>query len=175
MDVMIDIGTLGTGLDAAVIQLAAAKFNGAGIGDTFTTPLDPRGQLQKGRVFDWPTLSFWVQQPTCYQVWHEAVCSEKGVRDTLQEFNTWYCASPVEHVWAKPPTFDLMILEQVYRMYSVRVPWDHRAPRDVRTLMSLVPESCSVRRGTHIALEDVKDQCQSVINALTYLKGVSHE
>lgn len=175
MDVMIDIETLGTGLDATVIQLAAARFDINGVGETFTTPLNPQGQISKGRTWDFDTLLFWVQQPSCYQVWSEAVNADHNTKAVLQRFAEWYQAAPVEHVWAKPPTFDLMILEQVYRMYSVRVPWDHRAPRDVRTLMSLVPASCYVRRGTHIALEDVKDQCQSVINALTYLKGVSHE
>lgn len=171
MDVMVDIETLSTSADAIVIQLAAARFDDERIHDSFTTPLDPRGQLQKGREWDWNTVLWWVRQDNCFQVWNEALHADLGVRESLQKFSEWYHDVPVVSVWAKPPTFDLSILESLYRQYSIAVPWDHRAPRDVRTLMGLVPDSCHVRRGTHIALEDVKDQCLSVINAKQYLKG----
>lgn len=70
MDVMIDIETLGTGKDAAIIQIGAVAFEPVSGGKIynqemkiFSVMVDPADALANGATVTIETLRFWLNQP----------------------------------------------------------------------------------------------------------------
>ena len=173
--VMIDIETMSTSMKAAVLQIGAVKFDALGIHESMQVSLDPRGQIKDhARIMDMDTLVWWASKPSWHKVLVDGVCQLRIVRDVLGELNAFMHKMDTAEVrvWANSPTFDLAILRDLHKDYGLRTPWSFRNERDMRTLMSVVPNSCRVNRDLHVAVEDAKDQAQSVINAWQWLGGL---
>ena len=51
-DIMVDLETLGTGANSAIISIGACYFDEYGIGKTFYMPIDPRDSVQQGLEID---------------------------------------------------------------------------------------------------------------------------
>ena len=58
--------------------------------------------------------------------------------EVLTDF-TGFCSYDYE-IWGNSPRFDLGILQDAYRALNMKIPWDFRKERDVRTLVSFIPE-----------------------------------
>lgn len=89
----------------------------------------------------------------------------------------WACTTPTPCItdmtklrfWAHGPHFDEVILAACYRAVGQSVPWGHRAPRDVRTMLEAAgmdPKNDIPSYGVaHNALDDAKAQALAVIEA----------
>jgi len=184
-DVMLDLETIGIGRDAAVVQVAAVRFDPflqvegfAGLGAIST----PEGSFNR-RVslmspdlgsIDGPTLRFWLDQPerTRQQVFeHEG---SKELRTVLGEFAEWYRGA--ERCWACPPGFDVRILNEAYkRLGFEKSPIHFRHERDFRTLRWIgnnlkVAEPEFVGK-EHDALDDAHHQAGWAIQVLQRIHG----
>ena len=47
-------------------------------------------------------------------------------------------------IWAKPPSFDLIIIQHALKVMGVRVPWHFRDERCLRTLLGMTPKDASI-------------------------------
>jgi hypothetical protein len=63
-DVMVDIETLSTRLNAVVLSIGAVAFDPYSdqIGHSFSIQLDPQEQMEKGRHVDINTIKWWMGQ-----------------------------------------------------------------------------------------------------------------
>lgn len=141
MHLMIDLETLDTTPDCVVTQigwctfeLGASNFQAAGI---FYPDIEY--QINKGRKVSWSTLSWWFQQD-------EAARREMIQRDTnsldfvLRRFKDNFDWSSIKGVWGHGATFDISIMENLFRQFKESIPWSHKEVRDTRTLFMLAPD-----------------------------------
>lgn len=158
MRVMIDIETMGTGPQSAVVAIGACTFDGA---HTFYKDVDLQSCLDAGLRVDGSTIYWWLGQSEAARA---ALFNgrREPIATALSDLTHWWVTQqqsvdyePSE-VWAFPPSFDLVILENAYRALGESVPWNYRSPRCLRTLAALRPDVPKPEnKGTkHNALDD---------------------
>ena len=164
---MIDLETLGVEPDSVVVTLGAIKF------DPFTetephTPLYVRADIEEqtekfGRNIDDNTLAWWSKQPQTIQ--DEAFGDEherSSVKHILKKLNKW-CVG-LDYIWCQGPTFDFVILQDLYKNAETPVPWNYWQIRDSRTLFKMMPQDPrrAIQEQLHNALADCYYQAKCV-------------
>jgi hypothetical protein len=70
-----------------------------------------------------------------------------------------------DRIWAQGPLFDIMILENFYKMLGKPAPWQYWQIRDSRTIFDLGDDSAKTNNaGAHNALADSFCQAKAVQN-----------
>jgi exodeoxyribonuclease VIII len=154
MEIMIDIETLATSPDAAVLSIGACRFDrGTGaVSNPFLVSV-PRSYYEDGMqtefAVDPETCAWWDKQgdEAKKALGINTVATPYLAMDKLLE---WFADNEFERtfkfgrdaVWANPPQFDLTILRHLAkRTYGKEdVPWSHRQERDLRTIRALDQE-----------------------------------
>ena len=161
--VMIDLETMGTTPNAAIVSIGAVIFDpryNIVSKDTFYTELDWRNQ---GRHFEPSTREWWSKQSViAKQVLHRGTIS---LPDALEDLTFWLPDDV--RVWGNGPTFDISIPEDAFRQHKIDIPWKHWNIRDMRTAKDMFE---SQRGGlpmpklnnNHNALQDAINQAQAV-------------
>ena len=133
---MIDIETLATTPNALVLSIGAVCFNYEDkIGDSIY--LKPKFS-QQFRHIDPETLDWWKSQDD--ETYKEAFTKDSlrlDVLPTLTKLDNFIKDNNVTEIWANSPSFDLIILEDLYRDNNLNIPWSYRHSRDVRTLKAV--------------------------------------
>jgi len=189
MDIMLDLETLGKKPGAVVLSIGAIVFNMYGPPSlpappiTFYRNIDLFSSLMVGLKIDESTVDWWRTKDPQAQaaLLKGAVTPAQAVAD----FHSWHVGlNPTTseelqpRIWAKSPTFDCALWEAVCASVGKEVPWDFRAPRDVRTLFALAgfDEKSMTSKGMgftqHNALDDCSLQILQVQEAWRKLKGV---
>jgi len=188
-DVMVDIETLGTSPDAAIVQIAAVRFDpwaqGTGLVSspegTFNSHVRLTGEPSIDGRMDWDTVKFWLNQTKEAQqrVFQPEEPSEDNVLVAVSKFVGWLKEIPFRRVWANSPSFDLRLLKETYRRTSNPNLWPipYWAERDFRTLKNvgeILNVSPPLRVGVkHDARDDCFHQASHAIQILRALKPVS--
>ena len=133
---MIDIETLGTKPDAAVTQIGIVGFDPTT--KCISVPFSINVDIHDKSTIDQSTVFWWMQQD---EVARESVFAGKRVspKEGLEALSKFIADNSDEvvgyKVWSKPSTFDLVILESLYRNCGMQVPWAHWNTRCLRTLI----------------------------------------
>lgn len=163
-NIMIDLETLSTNTNAAIISIAAVEFNkkNGEIGDTFKTYVNADDWCKNGRHVDGETVLWWMEKdkelvgqygrkeaPTL----HEAL---KRLRKFYEEHSADGENAAV--VWGNGSTMDITILQSAYEHFGEKTPWAYWAVNDVRTIVSLNP---SIKQGMAFngSKHDPQDDC----------------
>lgn len=175
--VMLDIETLGQGPCAPVVQIGLVAFDPV-TGET-ARPLEVSVFPDFKRFEpDASTLVWWLKQG---REAREAVffggTEIVTVEDAARRVDAWFAWPFLDHekgvkVWAKPPSFDVVILENFLRVGGVDVPWKYHAPRCVRTLMELAGmrrEDAVKSELNHSAVHDAIAQAKTVVECYRIL------
>lgn len=164
---MIDLETLGVEPDSVVMTLGAIKF------DPFTdaephSPLYLRGDVEEqseqyGRSIDDNTLAWWATQPQ--EIQDEAFGDHDDrvtVQEMLRQLNKW-CVG-LDYIWCQGPTFDFVILQDLYKCAEKPAPWNYWQIRDSRTLFAMMPSDPrkAIQESLHNALADCFYQAKCV-------------
>lgn len=177
---MIDLETLSTLPDAAVVSIGVAIFNDDKVLDSVGWALDPKSV--HGHI-DPKTVNWWMQQE---QAAREYSFGGKYQSMTVGfELKTLLAKYDVKEVWSKDPHFDHIILSQWWdRVNTVEkfnlgdFPYHYRAPRSFRTL-----EAEAIRAGfdpaewaqwnyvAHNPVDDAVTQARAVIKMRQLLGG----
>lgn len=171
--VMIDLETLSTRKDAAVVQLAAVSFDPqtGEIFGRYKTAVLPR----EGEHIDVGTVAWWFQQSAASALGAALIgpgCLPLAA--ALVELQSFFDAEKPEAVWSHGSSFDVAIVEHHCARLGLAVPWTYKMPRDTRTLYALAPGGCppvevdSARK--HDALYDCEVQVEQVCGALRALR-----
>ncbi len=170
---MLDLETMGTSLNAAIISIGAVFFDPKTgvIGADFYYAIE-RISSERYGVVDESTKLWWSKQ----SVEAQAVLSDDDAIDLKQAlhlFAEWI--SQIENfksriVWGNGPSFDNVILGNAFRTLDLDCPWPHWGDRDVRTvvdmgrqLKSIDPKKSLPFDGVaHNALADAKHQARYV-------------
>lgn len=167
--VMIDLETLSTHNNAAIIEIGAVEFNKytGEVGEKFNVIIDPKDWCKNDRHVDGETIQWWFNQTN--EARKRFVTKQKYIeyctlKDALQRLRYFImdCDSVDEDknvvVWGNGATMDISILENAFNYFDIEVPWKYRAVNDVRTIVDLNPSikkncdfDCGVR---HSAIAD---------------------
>jgi len=168
---MIDLETLGTEPDSVILSIGGCKFdpNSNKIWDEFHLRLDVDEQSGRGRNINQDTIDWWQSKPS--EVIEAAFGPEGRVGiDEFLDFLKKWCVN-ADSYWAQGPTFDMVMLENLYKQYNKPYPWAFWKIRDSRTLFGIMPEDPrkAMNFAAHDALEDCKAQAQCVQQTLQQL------
>jgi hypothetical protein len=161
---MIDLETMAVSPNAVVLTLGAVHFNpyGTGYSDKIYFRINIDDQDALNREVDPLTIEWWSKQDPA--IMEEAFSSDNRVPlvDAINQFHkfAWGCSA----FWSHGATFDLVILENIYRQLNKPLPWNFWQLRDTRTLFDLGFDPDMPTGGKHDALEDAIRQSVGVQN-----------
>lgn len=160
---MLDLETLGTGPNAAIIAIGACQFDETTLGREFYRIVDLASAMDAGGVVDASTILWWMKQSD--EARGELLRKGTDIYDALQSFRAWILdLSPdgdVE-IWGNGATFDNVILRSAYTRLKMSAPWSYRGDRCFRTVRAEAPPvDTSGWGGTaHNALDDARFQAR---------------
>jgi exodeoxyribonuclease VIII len=177
-DIMIDLETLGTTADAAILSIGAVQFD-IEKGTTLLSNTFYRVvafDSQPNRTLSRDTLAWWMEQsPEAAKVLtHQP---KSTLIDVLREFSAWAHQIGSVTAWSNGADFDLPMLSHAFEQCGVRPAWAPYNGRCYRTYKNL-PGARNVkvlRRGEHHnALDDAVYQAEHVcaIHAALFMSAV---
>jgi len=166
-DIMIDLETMSTAPDAAIVSIGAVEMRADGFGETFYRVVDLESSRAYGGRIDSETILWWMRQGTEAKA---AFASEEKLQRShvcsmLSDLHAW-CnrLGPIEErlLWSNGADFDLPILASAKIRLGQDPLWHHWNSRCFRTLKNLHREVKAPERiGTdHNALSDAINQAR---------------
>ena len=160
MNMMIDVETLSTKNNAVVISVGVVVFD-TDITSTFGAVIsDPDVQADYGAHVQPSTALWWMKQSE--EARHQFKQSGIATVDILNQISFLYTTMKCTTVWSYGSSFDICVMENLYKLFGIQVPWTYKNVRCCRTLVSLFPhmqrEDPEVR---HNALDDAIAQAKT--------------
>lgn len=173
-DIMIDLETLATSTDAAILTIGAVKFDPFGSEvkepamDSFYVKVDIDSCHELGLATSDDTLEWWSRQSKEAQ---DAAFDPTGRIPITEAFHQLYkfCWG-AKRVWSNGASFDIVICETVFRKINKAVPWKFWEIRDVRTAFDLGINPQRPPVTAHHALEDAWNQAVGIQNVYNTLR-----
>ena len=169
MHLMIDLETLATTPDAAVLTIGACKFDPKAkeIHSTFYERIILETQEGYKRIINEDTLAWWSQQDK--QIQEDAFGEGDDridLKDAMKKLYTFGLGTT--NVWSHGSIFDVVIIEDICRSFQQAVTLKFWEVRDTRTLFDLAKVDVRIE-GKHNALTDAVAQAQAVQKAYSIL------
>ena len=171
--ISIDLETLGTNVDSAIVQIGACIYDTEEdkVVDTFNAvisyPENDHINVTSG------TLKFWLHQMHINPEAVAKVFYSPATTSLLEAFNRLFefvksNNKAAERVYANGTKFDLGMLEYQFKQNGIVVPWAHNADRCMRTLRDIVGhiEFDAPNLVPHDALSDAIWQAMYITRAL---------
>ena len=158
--VMLDLETMGNGINAAIIAIGAVHFDAGKILDEFYTVVDLKSAVDAGLEIDASTVIWWMKQSddARRQFERDGVPLVKA----LEQFAEWIGKDA--EVWGNGVAFDNAILSNAYRKCGMKQPWTFWNDRCYRTVKSMYPDVKMERQGVyHKAVDDAKSQAEHLM------------
>ena len=168
-EVMLDLETMGTGPDAAIVAVGAIEFDVTtrSLGRDFYRVVSLESAVAAGGVMDAGTVMWWLRQDEAAR---KALCGDaRPLRNVLIDFADWLAQVGKDvRVWGNGAAFDNVILSQAYKRAGLERPWFYCNDRCYRTVKALRPEIAPVEhKGTkHNALADATTQALHLMRLL---------
>ena len=129
-DIMLDLETLGTSNNAAIVAIGAVAFN-ARTDDppraSFYAQIDIQSNLDAGRTVTGSTIKWWMEQSDAARKATFGGLSDAPLKETLETFNLFLKAQPGDlALWGNGATFDNVILRSAYNAVGVIPAWHYR-------------------------------------------------
>jgi oligoribonuclease (3'-5' exoribonuclease) len=172
---MVDIETLGTGIDAPVFQIAATAFN-ITTGEIISS-FDELIDVKSFKNIDGNTLLWWLETNTelLKKLATESTKSKKTEKKIFSEFFDWISAfvdkfgQEKVFLWGNGILFDNRILKEKAIILGLDYPIFYRNDRDLRTLIELA----SFKLG--ISTDEFKSLVPFIGTAHNAIKDVDHQ
>lgn len=170
--VMVDLETMGTGTDAAIIAIGAVEFNPYAepgedvLGRAYYANVNLQSSIDAGLTVDGDTVMWWLQQEDAARLALRA--EPRDIAVVICEFSQWYQDTGAEYVWARGIDFDIAILKTTMRKLHLRQPFVYNASTDSRTVFRALSfdEKALPPIGTaHNALDDARFEAVAVTKA----------
>lgn len=166
MNLMLDLETYATTMDACVMTIGAVVFDKSGKEiDCFYRRIDGESCDRLGLTRDQKTINFWAQQsgPSKFEL--ETTINRMDIADVIREFTQFWYDNKCEFLWCNGANFDEPILSTIYHKLGVEKPWRFFNVRCVRTLYSIAGfRSSDFGPVGHHALEDCRKQVRGVVS-----------
>jgi len=138
MKIMLDLETLSTKSNAAIVAIGATAFTETEVsGEKFYCVVAPESCEELGLHISGSTFAWWCQQSDAAR----AMFADKTaltLPDALTRFHSWYRNMRGEEMWGNGADFDCVILGSAYGAAKIAKPWSYSKNRCFRTLKSRV-------------------------------------
>lgn len=165
-DIMLDLETMSTKPNAAIIAIGAVAFNESGIVDKFYIQVRLSSCKELGLDIDPNTIIWWMKQGDEARSKFFDNGSALDLISALDSFSEFY----LKHggaIWGNGATFDNVILRSAYEAVGQDAPWPFWVDSCYRTLKNMNPFIELKRVGTHHnALDDAETQAIHLIEIL---------
>jgi hypothetical protein len=173
--VMIDIETMSTAPNAAILAIGAVTFTVDGGVDATTARewlVDLGDSVAHGGQMDADTVLWWTQQSE--RARRGLVATRQLREHAALEGLAWMlsCLPGKPSIWANGTDFDLTILRSALHRHGMRDLWAFWQQRDLRTLRKLmthVPAPARAEDDKHGALRDAVHQAEHAVLLLRAL------
>lgn len=173
--VMLDLETLGTGSNSAIISIGACRFNPdtQTIGSTFHAVISRADCLALGCTEDDSTLEWWGKQSMEARLASFDHPSPTDAKVVLLAFYDWMGgANSKTCLWGNGSDFDNAMLAELYRKAGIPAPWKFWNNRCYRTMKNMFPGVSFQRHGTHHnALDDAVTQAKHLMLILRRMRN----
>jgi DNA polymerase III epsilon subunit-like protein len=161
---MIDLETMGTGSDAAILSLGAVKFDPMAapgtVEDCFHVGISLESCVAVGLKIDPSTIVWWMHKDRDAARTALNDLQQIDLWEALDGFSAWFGPSSMP-VWGNGATFDNVILRSAFAHTRQECPWKFWDDKCYRTLKGLAPGLTIERTGTHhSALDDALSQAK---------------
>lgn len=166
-NVMIDLETMSTKSDAAIVAIGAVKFDANGIKDKINIVVDLKSSVDQFGHLDANTILWWMKQAPAAR---DILTNTEGLHiiDALNMLSSFIGKD--DRVWGNGATFDNVVLKSAYDNCSIPVPWKYYNNMCYRTLKNLVPDVKLIRSGIHhSALDDAMSQANHLVAIMEQL------
>jgi DNA polymerase III epsilon subunit-like protein len=167
-NVMLDLETMGTGPNAAIIAIGAVAFEPTGgLGSTFYRVVELASSVEYGGEIDVSTILWWMKQSDAAR--GEFARLGIHIHCALDDFSLWIKGykAPVK-VWGNGAAFDNVILRSAFVRAGIEVPWQYSNDRCYRTIKATRPDIKVAPLGTaHNALDDAMHQAGVLMSIVT--------
>lgn len=167
--VMIDLETLSTRANAALLSIGACKATVSdGIYDRFYVNVDPKSCKAAGLHISRDTVKWWSEQSKAAQ---DALLVDQQPLDVaMQMFTDWVGKDKIMP-WGNGASFDISIMESAYAAIDRAYPWRYSNIMCYRTVMNLMGLSNAKIRASendthHHALDDAVSQMNTLLGIL---------
>lgn len=168
--VMLNLETMGTGPNAAIVAIGAVAF------DLERAHIDPNifylqvcmdSATKCGGVIDAATVLCWLRQSDEAR---QELTERPSVHiiHALYEFSAWMKAHTADpKVWGNGASFDNVILRATYERAGLTPPWHWWNDRCYRTAKAMHPHVRSERSRTGLHALDARTQTQHLLSMLS--------
>ena len=166
MNIMLDLETMGTNNNAAMVATGLVKFDLDGIKDTLYTVVDLESSIDLGGEIDASTILWWMKQsPNARE---EIASKGMNLYDALYLLDGFIDMH--DNMWGNGSDFDNVILINAFKHCDIDLPWRHTNNRCYRTMKAMAPTIKMNRVGIqHNALDDAKSQALHLIDICKHL------
>lgn len=169
---MLDIETMSSDSEAAVVAIGARIFTLSGPAKGFEVFIDPAKACIIGNSNP-ETIAWWGKQGAYEQVFS----GKTDPADAFHRFMMFCKEQKPDYVWANSPSFDCVIMRHMARQTGLKFPFHYRDEHDCRTLNSLgraMGVDCkdiwtNPGRRPHMPLDDATTQAEVVIRVLNVI------
>lgn len=164
-NVMIDLETMSTDSNAAIVSIGAVFFNENEIGKKFYVNVDLGSSVMAGGVTDQDTINWWNKQPAHVR---DALDEMKQpIERALQFFTDFLGDTKDVKIWGNSSSFDNVILSNAFKRLGKDTPWRFWNDRCYRTMKSLYRDVEMKREGDHHnAQDDAVSQAKHLIEII---------
>ena len=174
-DIMIDLETLATSTDAAILTIGAVKFDPFGKDlddpqmDSFYVKVDLDSCDEIGLVTNDDTIAWWAQQSQEAQDEAFGTTGRIHIKDAMEQLYKFCWGA--KRVWSNGAAFDIPICETAFNRVHKLVPWSFWQVRDVRTAFDLGINPQRPPVLAHHALQDAWNQAVGIQNVYNTLRS----
>lgn len=170
--IMLDLETLSSAPNAAIIAIGAAEFGVGHRSRTFYRAINLESSVNLGLHVSPKTIGWWMgQSDEARRVFSDP--NATNLARALQEFTEFvnqvaHSAQAQPWIWGNGVGFDNTILRSAYTAAGQDVPWKYDQDRCYRTLKNLFPTPEPERQGVHHdALDDARHQVAHLYRVLS--------
>lgn len=171
-DISIDLETLSTRHDAAILSIGAATFDRSTgeIGEQMYAEVEINEAMAHGHVSG-STLEWWMQQSDKARALFAPPQAKRllgGSCGALDQLALLVVKYPGARVWGNGATFDITILEHAFTKTGLAIPWKFYDVRDMRTIVDAAAALGFVKRSIpfqgveHNAIDDAIHQARVI-------------
>ena len=156
---MIDLESMGTKPNSAILSIGAVIFDNNGIHGEFYVNIDLENSMKLGFDVDPSTIYWWLKQSSAAG----SVLSKNltSANEAIKDFCNFVHTHEAGEVWANS---DCVMLKSYFDKLGYDAPWKFWIERDFRTFLSLTDAERVEPTEAHNALDDAKAQAQTLIN-----------
>jgi len=167
-ELMLDLETMSTASNAAIIAIGAVAFTGPQVTDTFYTLVNLESAIEAKADVSASTVIWWLKQSEQARAEFFKQDTAPSLKVALEEFASFCKSYKPTKVWGNGASFDNVILSNAYKSQGMAVPWPYYADSCFRTIRALYEplgyfEPSVTKMIAHHALHDARWQAEYLI------------